>query len=353
MHRDTDQPPAGRRLPAGSNPGGMQDGIEGALQHGTHAGLPGDARPADAPWGASPARPGPLLLWCGLFGVGLSWGITQIFMKGAMAGGFHPICAALWQAMVGAIVTTVALRIVGRSMPHTRYHLVFYVVCGLLGTALPASLSFAAIVHLPVGVQALMLSTVPLMTVALALPMGREGADLRRIGGIALGFTGMLAIILPEAGLPGARKMWWMLLPALAALSYAGENVVIDRFRPPSVDTLQIGCGLLWSASIILLLPVIALGLPMWPTGEASAAWTALTNLLAVTGFNIAAYLGFVWLIGQAGPIFASQVGYIVTGTGVVTGMLFLGESHAWTVWVAMGLLFAGIALVTPRRHPA
>ncbi|MEM6973918.1 MAG: DMT family transporter [Pseudomonadota bacterium] len=312
----------------------------------TSAGAEPDA--STPPARSSEATPlAPVWLWAGLFGVGLSWGLTQIFMKGAMAGGFHPVGAALWQAGVGAAVTAAAIWLTRTPLPRTPRHLGFYAVCGLLGTALPASLAFAAIVHLPVGVQALMISTVPLMTVALALPLGLESVTARRLGGVALGFLGIAMIILPEASLPGAGQAFWIALPAMTALSYATENVVIDRFRPADTGTLAIGCGLLWSATAMLLPVVLILDLPVLPGEIASRA---MLDMIAVTILNIAAYLGFVWLIGRAGPIFSSQVGYIVTATGVITGIVFLCESHAWTVWLAMALLFAGIALVSPRR---
>ncbi|MEO1471626.1 MAG: DMT family transporter [Pseudomonadota bacterium] len=289
-------------------------------------------------------------LWAGLMGVGVCWGMTQIFMKTAMAGGFHPLGAALWQAGVGALVAGAALAWRGGRMPWTLGHWVFFAACGLLGTALPASLSFASIVHLPVGVQALVISTVPLMTVALALPMGLERVGPRRLGGLLLGLLGVAMIVLPESSLPGAGQIWWVALPVLSALSYATENVVIDRFRPPGTEALQIGCGLLACATLMLIPPVVVLDLAVWPADPSN--WRALADMLAVTLFNIVSYLGFVWLIGHAGPVFASQVGYVVTATGVVTGMLFLGERHAWGIWVAMALLFAGIALVSPRRAP-
>ncbi|MEO0960531.1 MAG: EamA family transporter, partial [Pseudomonadota bacterium] len=81
-------------------------------------------------------------------------------------------------------------------------------------------------------------------------------------------------------------------------------------------------------------------------TGTAPSAKGAL---LACAFLNIGAYLGYVWLIRHGGAVFTSQVGYVVTGSGVLAGMAFLGERHGWTVWLALAMLFAGIALVSPR----
>ena len=63
---------------------------------------------------------------------------------------------------------------------------------------------------------------------------------------------------------------------------------------------------------------------------------------------NALAYSGYVWLIGRAGSVFASQIAYLVTGFGVVWSKLLLGESYSALVWSAFVLMLAGIALVQP-----
>ena len=72
--------------------------------------------------------------------------------------------------------------------------------------------------------------------------------------------------------------------------------------------------------------------------------------LLASAVLNVGCYLGFVWLIANGGAVFAAQTAYVVTGSGVALGMMVLGERHSPWVWAALGLLFAGLALVRPRR---
>ena len=61
-------------------------------------------------------------------------------------------------------------------------------------------------------------------------------------------------------------------------------------------------------------------------------------------------YSGYVWLVGRAGPSFAVQVSYLVTGFGVFWAMIILDEGYSGNVWAAMGLMFAGIFLVQPRE---
>jgi hypothetical protein len=133
-------------------------------------------------------------------------------------------------------------------------------------------------------------------------------------------------IVLPDASLPEPGQAAWVVLPLIVALSYAGENIYIATARPAGVEALTIMCGLFWGA-LILLTPLLVI----------SDAWFDITRLgppeqavVAISFLHIGAYFGFIWLIGQAGPVFASQVG-------------------SW-VWAALALMFAGLTLVKPKR---
>ena len=79
------------------------------------------------------------------------------------------------------------------------------------------------------------------------------------------------------------------------------------------------------------------------------AVVVTLMALIATTILHIGAYGGFVWLIVRAGPVFAAQVGYIVTLTGVFLGMAVLGENNSSWVWLSLVAMLAGLALVKPR----
>ncbi len=61
------------------------------------------------------------------------------------------------------------------------------------------------------------------------------------------------------------------------------------------------------------------------------------------------AYTGNVWLVGRAGPVFSSQIAYVVTLSGVGLSILILGEAYSATVWLALGLMIGALALVTPQ----
>jgi len=288
----------------------------------------------------------PALLWLALVLIGLCWGSTGPFSKLAVSAGNHPIGVTFWNTLIGAAVLTTALLVTGRRLPMQRRHLTFFAVCGLLGTALPNTLAYTAYRHLPVGVIVMVVSLVPMATMMLALPLGIERPEPRRLAGLVLGAAAVLMIALPESSLPEPDQAVWVALPVIVTLAYAGENIYIAAARPPGCDTLTVMCGLSWGALTLLTPPMLAAG-----------AWVDISRfgppeqaIIAISTLHIFAYFGFIWLIGQAGPVFAAQVAYVVTGSGVVLGMVVYGERHSPWVWGALGLMFAGLALVKPRR---
>ncbi|MEM7423911.1 MAG: DMT family transporter [Pseudomonadota bacterium] len=287
-----------------------------------------------------------LVLWAALFGIGLGWGSTQLFSKLIMQGGHHPLGVSLTGTVLGAICATAMLVATGRSLPITRRHLVFFALVGFMGTALPHTLGYAAVRELPVGVMSILISMVPISTFCASLVLGMERPDGLRLLGLCAGAGAVLLIVLPETSLPDPEKAVWVALPIIVSLSYTAESLYVARARPDGCDALQTMCGLFWAACLLQLPVVIA-----------SDTWMTLgafdiseLSLLATTLCHVGAYTGFVWLIGRAGPVFAAQVGYVVTLVGVVLGIAFLGETHSPWIWLAMVVMMIGLALVQPRE---
>jgi drug/metabolite transporter (DMT)-like permease len=65
------------------------------------------------------------------------------------------------------------------------------------------------------------------------------------------------------------------------------------------------------------------------------------------------AYVLYFQIIRLAGPVYLSQVGYLVVVVGVITGMLVFGERHSLWVWLGIGLMVGGLTLVNVGQRSA
>ncbi len=293
-----------------------------------------------------------LVAWAILLVAGLSWGATYSLAKiAATQEGAHPLGIALWQGAVGVAILGLVEMVRRRKLPLDRAHLGFYLICGLLGTAIPSTLYFYAAPHLPAGVLAITLGLTPLLTFVGALLLRLDHYAPGRLLGVVLGVTALLMIALPEASLPERGAALWVAVAFAAALSYAAENIIIARLRPPRTQSLTLLWGMMLVATLSLLPVVLATEsfVPFaWPWG--TFEWT----IVGMAAINVFSYWLFVYLVTASGPIFASQMAYVVIVSGVFWGLLIFAERHSAWIWGAFAVMLAGLALVAPRkRDPA
>jgi drug/metabolite transporter (DMT)-like permease len=288
-----------------------------------------------------------LVLAFGLMIVGgLIWGLTFSLAKLVTGAGVHPIGLSWLQGAVGVVALLPYCLIRYGGLPLRRDYLELYIIAGALGTALPSNFLFLSASHLPAGVLAMVTSLVPLLTYGIAIVFGAELFRRRRVVGIVLGFVAVMMIILPEASLPEPAMAVWVLIALIAPISYSSENVYLALRRPPASDPIILLCGML-IAGTIMLTPLV------WYTDTWVELWRPWTEIewwtMLLIAINVAGYLMFLELIVIAGPLFAAQTGYFVTASGVVFGIIIFGEQHSAWIWVALGVLFTGVALVNPR----
>ena len=280
-----------------------------------------------------------------LYGVmaGAAFSISKL----AMGAGVRPISYTFWQ-VAGAAVVLLAIGLLrGDRFPLTRRHLVFYAVCGLPGLALPYANLYVTVEHLPAGVMALILATIPIFTYGLAVALGVERIERRRLVGVVCGFAGVMLILAPRASLATPDLSFWALLAFLSPVLFAVSHMVVFKYRPPDTGTLPLTVGMLIAASAALL-PAA------WLSGDfyvPRVGDPGIAELIIVVQICTAAanYLLFFEIVRRAGPVFFSQVGYVLTLTGMMWAALIFGESYSYWIWGATGLVFASIALTKAR----
>lgn len=287
--------------------------------------------------------------------LGSIWGLNASIAKLAGQSGVAPIGFTTWQMTGAAVVVALVCLARGRRILIDRPHLIYYLVVGLIGTAVPSINMVNALRHLPAGVLSIGITMVPLFSYTMSLGVGLERFDRLRCLGILLGFSGVLLIVLPEASLPGPDDALWFLISLLTPLLYAFSNVATAKLRPPHGESLPLAGGMV--ATIALVLWPVALVTdsvfaPGLPPGLGGDSVGTLTILVAMAVSSVAYFIYFE-IVRMAGPVWVSVVGYIITATGIGWGMLFFGETHSAYVWAAVAVIFAGLALVNGRQARA
>lgn len=289
---------------------------------------------------------GGLRPYVALVGLGLCWGFSIPMTKLAVSTGHHPLGVIAWQSilMVGFLTTLILMR--GGRFVLRPGVLSLYLVVALSGTLVPNLFSFHAAAELPAGVMAIVIALVPMFAMPIALVMRVERWQPRRLGGIALGALAVVLLVGPEASLPQAGAAVFVLVALVAPLCYGFEGNYLARNGTRGLDPVQV----LWGANVIgLILSVpLALGSGAW-IGPLEGFGVPEAAIVGASVAHCVAYVGYVWLVGRAGSVFASQIAYVVTAAGVLWAMILLGERYSGWVWLAFVLILCGLELVRPR----
>lgn len=288
------------------------------------------------------------LIWSAiLLLIGSCWGMSIPFTKLAVSTGHAPLGLIFWQLTIGVIIMSLIALIRGIRLPLTRKTVFFCGFVALAGTILPNSVSYVAAAKLPGGIMAIAISMVPIFAMPIALALGLEQLSPKRISGVVLGAVAILVLMLPSTDLPGANASLYVLLALIAPFCYAAEDNFVAIKGSAGLDPMQVILG----ASVIGLILVT-------PMVAATNSWVDLTqrwsiaewSLIGTSVLHTFAYTSFIWLISRAGPVYASMVAYIVTGTGVLWSMLILDERYTGPVWIALALMLIAMTLVRPKE---
>ncbi|MDH3737977.1 MAG: DMT family transporter [Alphaproteobacteria bacterium] len=294
--------------------------------------------PQTAPRATTPFLPLILLL-----ALGSLWGLSPAFTKFLALEGIPPIGAVFWQTLIAGCGLLIMCRIRRVAIELDRKYLVYSGVMGAVGIALPNSNMVFVVGHIPAGLMSIIIVTAPVITYVVAVAIRLELVDTRRAAGVFLGLIGVAVLVLPRGSLPSPEMLPFALLAFITPTAWALTNVYAEAARPRGTDAMVLAMGTMFAAAITALVAALATGQfhPIWQDFAIGDQALIVYGLITVGTFFL--YFTVVLL---AGAVYLAQVGYITVIMGLGWGAWFYGEEpSAWT-WLAVVLVFAGLALV-------
>lgn len=286
----------------------------------------------------------PLLL---LVATGTTLGLAPPFAKLATAAGIPAIAFAFWQYLLGGSGLLALAMLTGARPPLGSLHLRYYAISGLITLALPNVLVFLAVARIGAGLPSIAYAFPAMLTYAIALGLRMEKLAWARAAGIGLGLVGILMIVGPRSGPVSEADLPWMLLAFIAPVSLAAGNIYRTRAWPKNAAPLALAAGTLLGAACWLLIACLAFDLFHMPFTAGGSDW-----VLAAAGvFACLSFIPYFELQRVAGPVYLSQIGYVMAATSLGIGTVVFGERYGLLVWLAVAVIIAGILLV--NRKPA
>ena len=279
--------------------------------------------------------------------LGLGWGLSFTLGKIAITAGGTPIGLTFWQSLFSGLILLAYVFFRHGKIIIPKIMFLPIVIITFLSVVIPNIIFYACVEHLDAGVLSISVSVIPLFTYLIAMGLRMDKFKVRRVIGLITGFCALLILILPENSLPDKRDIPWVLLALNCALCYALENIYIDKLALQNFGPIRLVCAVSFVSAIITFLLSLVMDqfFILHPTNLYLFTSTLGLGFISATAYSI-----FIYLIGRAGSVFSSQVGYLVTFFGVVWGIIILGESHSVFVWISLAMIMMGIFLVQPKQ---
>jgi drug/metabolite transporter (DMT)-like permease len=269
------------------------------------------------------------------------WGNSFLFMK-LIGDGLNPLVMASLRALGALAVLAVVVAMLGQSIVPKGREWRDWAALGTFNGWVPNSLVAFALLHMDSGPAALIQSSGPLMTAALAhFFLNGERLNAQKIIGIVIGLIGVALLIGPQA-MTGKGSALAILAMLAVTLGYALGNIYTRSI--PRAEPLRLALGQQMASSIFAT--ILAFGLFGWAGYAPASNHIVPLLLLSVISTAIPIWF-FMRLITYAGPTKAALTGYLVPAVAVVMGIIVLREPILLRQIIGGLIVLTSVALVT------
>jgi drug/metabolite transporter (DMT)-like permease len=271
--------------------------------------------------------------------MGVIWGVPYLLIKVAVRD-LEPTVVVFGRTAVGAALLLPIAVARGEIRPVlARWRpLLAYTVAEM---GIPWLAVTGAEQRLPSSVTGLLVAAVPIVGVGVSRLAGsRERVDRRRWTGMAIGLSGVAALVGLDLGTSDVPALLAMVL---VVIGYAVGPMLIARSLS-DVPALGVAaasvtlCGLAYAPAAAVQWPAY------WPPGRVVAAVVTLGVVCTAAGFLI-----FFRLIAEIGPVRATVITYVNPAVAVLLGVAFLGERFSTGTALGFCLVLGGSVLATWR----
>jgi drug/metabolite transporter (DMT)-like permease len=265
------------------------------------------------------------------------WGSTYLALRFGLEG-FPPFLLNGIRFVLAGLAIYVLLRWRGMPAPTPRQWWNAGRVAALMLVGGVGLITVAEDVGVGSGVAATAVAIIPVWA---ALVSGLFGSWPRRLEwlGLAIGFVGV-AVLAQEGDFQASTL--GMLLVIVAPILWAAGSVWgtrLDLPRPAMTTAAE-----LLSGGVLLL----ALGLASGERIEAVPSAGSVAALLYLIIFgSMIAYSAYVYLLEHTRPAMATSYAYVNPAVAVLLGMTLGAEIVTGPIFIALPLIFGGVAIVT------
>lgn len=280
---------------------------------------------------------------------GTIWGVSFVVTELVLPY-IPPISLTLIRSLISIVMLIWLLRQANGTLPNSLASWMPFLLLGLTNQALPFTLTAWGQQTIESGLATILISTMPLFTIVLAhFFTGDEKLNRNKTIGVVIGLTGIVILIGPEALRGVGANFAAQLAVVVAALSY-GIAAVYLRFvypqQPPGLSTWALRLRITLAqfiGSTFILVPLSLLVDQPWTIRAPTVVWGYM--LFLGIGVTLLATIVYFYLIETVGAGMASTTVYLIPLSGILLGIVVLGEQFTPGMAIALALILTGIMI--------
>ncbi|MFZ1730867.1 MAG: EamA family transporter [Bacteroidota bacterium] len=203
---------------------------------------------------------------------------------------------------------------------------------------------------LPSGLTALLIALIPLWFVAIEWVQDGIRPSLKVVLGLALGLTGMIVLIDP-ARITGSGHVDLIGAAAVVGgtIAWAIGSMYSRGAEHPSRPLLGTAMQMMIGGALLLVTSVVTGETASFDFHQVSAISLASLAYLIVFG-SLIAFTSYIWLLQAVAPARVATYAYVNPVIAVFLGWLLADELINGRIFIAAGIIVAGVALITSVR---
>ena len=290
---------------------------------------------------AAGAGAAPAAVWANLWIVYIVWGSTYLAIR-VMVETMPPLLGAGIRFLVAG-AALLGFLMVRRGAASVRIPREQLAASALIGVLLPGANAVVTVaeVHVPSGLAALLIASIPLVVIALRAGTG-DRVSKASMAGVAIGFAGVALLLLPGHRPEGAT-LAGMLGCVGAAVMWGSGSFLSPRVSRPRDPWVSTGWQMLLGGAIITLTGILR-GEGLHPDRFSLDSVLGFAYLVIVG--SLVAFSAYVWLLQNAPVSKVSTYAYVNPVIAIVLGALILGESVTPMTVLGAAIIVASVAVV-------
>jgi drug/metabolite transporter (DMT)-like permease len=278
-------------------------------------------------------------IWAAFVVVCTVWGSTWMAIKIGLET-IPPFFGAGIRFVIAAVLLFLIIRVRGIHLPFDRNAWRVYVALGIPGYAIPFALVYWGQQYIPSALSSILFAAFPFWVAIFShVFLADAKLDFYKIGGIVVGFAGLLIIFARDVHWTGTEGLWGM-CAVLLSTALGGFSLVVVKKYGMSISPFSLNFVAMGMTAIILL----GLSFPIEQTADVAWNTSAVVSVLYLAVVSsVLTFVIYFWLLKKVEAVYLSLTTFVSPIIAILLGAMFMGEKLAPTVYIGAGLVLSGI----------